>query len=62
VCQGVVFQADGLLLDLSLVPYIRSLGLVLFVWGEDLNDKQVRDTLRAQQVDALIFDRFVFHC
>ncbi|KAL8602133.1 hypothetical protein ACOMHN_007402 [Nucella lapillus] len=54
---GVNFQAEGLLQDLALIPYIQSLGLVLFVWGEDLNEEHVRKTLRQHKVDAIIFDR-----
>ncbi|KAK7094777.1 putative glycerophosphocholine phosphodiesterase GPCPD1 homolog 2 isoform X2 [Littorina saxatilis] len=54
---GVNLQAEGLLQDLSLIPHIQSLGLVLFVWGEDLNEEPVKQTLRNYGVDAIIFDR-----
>ena len=55
--QGVNFQAEGLLQDLTLIPHIKSLGLVLFVWGEDLNEHHVKQMLRKHEVDAIIFDR-----
>ena len=55
--QGVNFQAEGLLQDLALIPHIKSLGLVLFVWGEDLNEHHVKQMLRKHEVDGIIFDR-----
>ena len=55
--QGVNFQAEGLLQDLALIPHIKSLGLVLFVWGEDLNEQYVKQMLCKHEVDAIIFDR-----
>lgn len=54
---GVNFQAEGLIQDLPIIKYIQSLGLVLFVWGEDLSDAKVKDRLRKEGVDGLIFDR-----
>ena len=58
--QGINFHAEGLLRDLDIITQIKSMGLVLFAWGEDLNDTGVQQTLRKQEVDAIIFDRLVF--
>nr|KAG5706623.1 hypothetical protein BaRGS_005693 [Batillaria attramentaria] len=54
---GVNFQAEGLIQDLTLIPKVQNMGLVLFVWGEDLNDENVKDVLRKEGVDGIIFDR-----
>ncbi|PVD33152.1 hypothetical protein C0Q70_08601 [Pomacea canaliculata] len=54
---GVNFQAEGLIRDIPLIQHIQSLGLVLFVWGEDLNEAHVKQLLRKHGVDGIIFDR-----
>lgn len=58
--QGVNFQAEGLIQDLPLIQQIKSMGMVVFVWGEDLNEPHVKQLLRKHDVDGIIFDRYSY--
>lgn len=58
---GVDVIADLLLEDMSLITYIQDAGLVLFVWGEMCNDKEVIQILKDNKVNGVIFDRIDIH-
>ena len=42
---------------MSLIKYVKDAKLVLFVWGEDCNNKEVIKKFRDNQVDGIIYDR-----
>ena len=54
---GVNVHAEDLLKDRSLIDFVKSRGLVLFVWGDDLNDKQVIKQLKVDGVDGVVYDK-----
>lgn len=54
---GVNAMSEVLLKDMSLVDHIKSMGQVLFVWGEANNDKDTINAFRQRGVDAIIYDR-----
>ena len=54
---GVNVHAEDLLKDRSLIDFVKSRALVLFVWGDDLNDKQVIKQLKVDGVDGVVYDK-----
>lgn len=54
---GVNVHAEDLLRDRSLIDFVKKRGLVLFVWGDDLNDKQVIKQLKVDGVDGVVYDK-----
>ena len=54
---GVNVHAEDLLKDRSLISFVKSRGLVLFVWGDDLNDKEVIKQLKVDGVDGVVYDK-----
>ena len=49
--------SDVLIKDMSLIKYVKDAKLVLFVWGEACNDKEVIKNFRDNKVDGIIYDR-----
>ena len=55
--QGVDAMSEVLLEHMDMIDYVKSAGLVLFVWGEINNDSDVINTLKQRGVNAIIYDR-----
>lgn len=56
--QGVNFNSEDLLVDPRPVRRASELGLVSFVWGEDLDKKEhINYFKRDVGVDGIIYDR-----
>jgi len=55
--SGVNIHAEDLLKDRSLIDMIKKLNLILFVWGDDLNDKGVIRQLKVDGVDGVVYDK-----
>ena len=51
-------MSDVLIKDMSLIKYVKDAKLVLFVWGEACNDKEVIKKFRDKKVDGIIYDRY----
>ena len=51
--------SDVLLKDMSIIKYVKDCKLVLFVWGEDCNNKATIQKMRDNKVDGIIYDRLV---
>uniref|UniRef100_A0A1I7UAK0 GP-PDE domain-containing protein n=2 Tax=Caenorhabditis tropicalis TaxID=1561998 RepID=A0A1I7UAK0_9PELO len=55
---GVNFHSEELLIDRNPITIADKYGLVKFVWGDDLNSKEVQKHFKEEMnVDGLIFDR-----
>ncbi|XP_013781830.1 glycerophosphocholine phosphodiesterase GPCPD1-like [Limulus polyphemus] len=54
---GVNAHTEELLRDLSLISFVTSCNLVLFCWGEDNNNRETIQQLKAAGVDGVICDR-----
>ncbi|CAI2356784.1 unnamed protein product [Caenorhabditis sp. 36 PRJEB53466] len=55
---GVNFHSEELLIDRNPITIADRYGLVKFVWGDDLNSKEVQKHFKDEMnVDGLIFDR-----
>lgn len=54
---GINAHAEDLLKDRSLISFVKSLNLILFVWGDDLNDKSVIKQLKIDGVDGVVCDK-----
>lgn len=54
---GIDVHAEDLLKDRSLIQFVKSKGLVLFVWGDDLMDTSVIKALKKDGVDGVIYDK-----
>ncbi|CCD64603.1 Putative glycerophosphocholine phosphodiesterase GPCPD1 homolog 1 [Caenorhabditis elegans] len=55
---GVNFHSEELLIDQKPIEIAEKYGLIKFVWGDDLNSKEVQKHFRDEMnVDGLIFDR-----
>ncbi|KAK6195505.1 hypothetical protein SNE40_000920 [Patella caerulea] len=64
LCEGLLgvdLQSECLLSDLEVIKRVRDKGLVLFVWGEDNNDRETISTLRKHGVHGIIYDRIDFY-
>jgi glycerophosphocholine phosphodiesterase GPCPD1 len=46
-----------LLRDASQVELVKSVGLVLFCWGDDNNDIETIKHLKEMGIDAVIYDK-----
>lgn len=56
--KGVNFHSEDLLRDASPIQRARKLGLISFVWGDDLDDKENINYFKKElRVDGLIYDR-----
>jgi glycerophosphocholine phosphodiesterase GPCPD1 len=55
--SGVNIHAEDLLKDRSLIGMIKKWNLILFVWGDDLNDKGVIKQLKIDGVDGVVYDK-----
>lgn len=54
---GINAHAEDLLKDRSLIEFVKSRNLILFVWGDDLNDKSVIKQLKVDGVDGVVCDK-----
>ena len=55
--SGINIHAEDLLKDRTLIDMIKKLNLILFVWGDDLNDKAVIRQLKIDGVDGVVYDK-----
>jgi glycerophosphoryl diester phosphodiesterase len=53
----VVAHAEDLLADLSLIQKVKRMGLRIFSWGDDNNDKENLVMQNNAGIDGLIYDR-----
>lgn len=53
---GISAHTEELLKNLSYIEDAQSKGLVVFSWGEDNNEHEIRRKLREQGIDGLIYD------
>lgn len=53
---GISAHTEELLKNLSYIADAQSKGLVVFSWGEDNNEHEIRRKLREQGIDGLIYD------
>ncbi|TDH00218.1 hypothetical protein EPR50_G00186110 [Perca flavescens] len=53
---GISAHAEELLKNLSYIGDAQSKGLVVFSWGDDNNEHEIRNKLREQGIDGLIYD------
>ncbi|XP_041368483.1 putative glycerophosphocholine phosphodiesterase GPCPD1 homolog 2 isoform X2 [Gigantopelta aegis] len=58
---GVDFEAEGVLQDMSVIKKSHNAGLIVFIWGEDANDKETIKLFRQHGADGIIYDRIDFH-
>ena len=55
--SGVNVHAEDLLMDRGLINFVKSKDLLLFVWGDDLNDKTLIKSLKQDGVDGVVYDK-----
>lgn len=55
---GVDMQASDLLKDIQPLRHAQELGLVTFVWGDDLATHENRDYFKNLGVEGVIYDRW----
>ena len=56
---GIAVHAEDIINDRSLIKFVKSKPLVLFCWGDDLNDRQLIQSLKKEGVDGAIYDKLV---
>lgn len=56
---GIAAHTEDILRDRNLIRFVKSKGLILFVWGDDLNDREVIAGLKKEGVDGAIYDKLV---
>ncbi|KAH9388149.1 Glycerophosphocholine phosphodiesterase gpcpd1 [Tyrophagus putrescentiae] len=54
---GIAAHTEDILRDRNLIRFVKSKGLILFVWGDDLNDREVIAGLKKEGVDGAIYDK-----
>lgn len=54
---GIAVHAEDILNDRNLIRFVKSKSLVLFCWGDDLNDRELIKNLKKEGVDGLIYDK-----
>lgn len=54
---GIAAHTEDILRDRSLIRFVKSKALILFVWGDDLNEKGVITTLKKEGIDGAIYDK-----
>lgn len=54
---GINAHAEDLLKDRSLISFVNARNLILFVWGDDLNDKSIIKQLKVDGVDGVVCDK-----
>lgn len=57
---GVAVHAEDIIKDTSLIQFVKSKSLILFCWGDDLNNKELIENLKKQGVDGAIYDKYEF--
>jgi len=56
--HGINVHAEDIIEDKSLIKFVKSKNLVLFCWGDDLNEIELISELKKEGVDGVIYDRF----
>ena len=54
---GIAVLAEDILQDGTLIRFVKSKPLILFVWGDDLNDKSIIADLKKEGIDGAIYDK-----
>lgn len=54
---GINAHAEDLIKDRSLINFVKSKDLLLWTWGDDLNDKNLIKQLKEQGVDGVVYDK-----
>lgn len=55
---GIAAHAEDIIKDISLVNFVRSKMLVLFCWGNDLDDYNVINKLKKAGINGAIYDKY----
>ncbi|KAL4218934.1 Glycerophosphocholine phosphodiesterase gpcpd1 [Mactra antiquata] len=58
---GIDVLSDAFVEDMSLLTYAKDAGLVVFVWGEGCNDKEIIQKFKDHKVDGIIYDRLDYY-
>lgn len=54
---GIAAHTEDILKDRNLIRFVKSKPLILFVWGEDLNERQIIAQLKKEGIDGAIYDK-----
>lgn len=54
---GIDVHAEEILKEKDLIKFVKSHNLVLFCWGEDLNNSEIIAQLKKDGVDGVIYDK-----
>ena len=55
--EGINAHAEDIIKDRSLIQFVRSKNLVLFCWGDDLNNTELIAQLKKEGVDGMVYDK-----
>ena len=56
---GIAVHAEDILKHRNLIRFVKSKALVLFCWGDDLNDRNTIKNLKKEGIDGAIYDKYV---
>ncbi|XP_027198184.2 glycerophosphocholine phosphodiesterase GPCPD1-like [Dermatophagoides pteronyssinus] len=54
---GVAVHAEDIIKNSTLIRFVKSKSLVLFCWGDDLNDRELIKKLKKEGIDGAIYDK-----
>ncbi|KAH7640459.1 glycerophosphocholine phosphodiesterase gpcpd1-like protein [Dermatophagoides farinae] len=54
---GVAVHAEDIIKNSTLIRFVKSKSLVLFCWGDDLNDRELIKNLKKEGIDGAIYDK-----
>ncbi|XP_067127271.1 glycerophosphocholine phosphodiesterase GPCPD1 isoform X1 [Centruroides vittatus] len=54
---GIDVHAEEILKNRSLISFVKSKNLVLFIWGDDVNCSHLINNLKEEGVDGIIYDK-----
>ncbi|CAG2163683.1 unnamed protein product [Oppiella nova] len=55
--EGINAHAEDIILDRTLIRFVKSKQLILFCWGEDLNKTELISELKEEGVDGVVYDQ-----
>ena len=55
--SGINAHAEDLIKDRSLIQFVKSKDLILWTWGDDLNDRSLIQQLKHDGVDGVVYDK-----
>lgn len=57
---GIAVHAEDIIKNRNLIRFVKGKQLILFCWGDDLNDKELIKQLKREGVDGAIYDKWAF--